>query len=193
MKTLLFLAGLLAASSLAAREIVVFAKGESRQLDSPEPSAAAPADPGKAAFLSAFQSDLAHPAAFAAPEPLSAPPAWGKTVAGAAGSIQYHGSFAGGFVVRVALHGLAPGHRYILTLNGNPDLPGNGRLVDPVPGNPKERYFDFLTATTDPTGRYDATFGIVLAAGPYGVRFYVKDTDDFKIILYHDYFNFSVQ
>jgi hypothetical protein len=193
MKKLLLLAALLAANASFAGQIVVFAKGVFVGLDSNSPAPALPADPVRAAFLSAFQADLAHPAAFGAADRLATPPDWGRTIPGAGGTIQYHGSFRGGFVVRVALNGLAPSHRYILTLNGNPGLPGNNRLVDPVPGNPSERYFDFLTITTDTTGRFEATFGVMLPGGPYGVRFYVKDTDDFKIVLYRDYFKFAVE
>ena len=192
MKKFIIFIGLLLAGGLLARDIAVFAKGEFIVLDAMGSPPARPADPAKAAFLAAFEAERAHPAAFPVADNLSNPPAWGKTIAGAGGTIQYHGSFAGGFVVRVALNGLAPNHRYILTLNGKPDLPGNNRLVDPVPGNETERYYDFLTATTDTAGRYEATFGILLPAGPYGVRFYVKDTDDFKIVLYRDYFRFTV-
>jgi hypothetical protein len=42
-------------------------------------------------------------------------------------------------------------------------------------------------------GEYMATFAIALPKGPYDVRFYVKDTDDFKIVLYHDFFRFAVE
>lgn len=192
MKKFLFLAGLLLGSGLFAQQIAVFAKGEFIVLDSGTP-APGPKDPAKAAFLAAYQADLARPAGFVAPLPLSAPPEWGRTVPGAAGTIRFHGSFHGGFVVRVALEGLVPGHKYILCLNGNPALAGNDLLVDAVPHNEKERYYDFLTATTDAAGRYQATFGIALPASPYDVRFYVKDTGDFKIVLYHDYFKFTVE
>jgi len=192
MKLPAVVASLILALRLPASPIAVLAKGEAVTIDPNGPPPAAPADPVRAAFLHAFESDLTRPAEFGPIAPLTAPPAWGRTVAGAGGSIQHHESFRGGFVVRVALHGLRPLHRYILTLNGNPALPGNNRLVDPVPGNPAERYLDFLTVTTDGTGSYEATFGILLPTGPYGVRFYVKDTDDFKIILYRDYFRFTV-
>jgi hypothetical protein len=192
MKRLLLLAGLLLGGGLFAQQIAVFAKGDFSLLDSGAP-ASGPKDPAKAAFLAAYQADLARPAAFATPFALSAPPEWGRTVPGAAGTIQYHESFHGGFVVRVALEGLLPGHKYILCLNGNPALAGNDLLVDPVTPGAKERYYDFLTATTDAAGRYAATFGIALPVSPYDVRFYVKDTADFKIVLYHDYFKFTVE
>jgi hypothetical protein len=192
MKPFLFFAGLLLGHTLFAEQIVVFAKGDFVVLDSTKP-APAPTVPAKSAFLATVKADLTHPAAFAAPFALSAPPEWGKTVPGASGKIEFHDKFRGGFFVHVTLEGLAPDHRYILTLNGNPKLAGNDRLVDAVPGLATERYFDFLTATTDEHGSYQATFAIALLAGPYDVRFYVKDTDDFKIVLYHDYFKFTVE
>lgn len=193
MKPLLVLAALFALGQPAlADQIVVFAKGETLTLNSGSPTPA-PKEPARVTFLQGVKADLAHPAAFAKPFALIAPPAWGKTVPGASGKIEFHKKFAGGFFVRVNLDGLAPDHRYILTLNGNPKLAGNDRLADAVPGMATERYFDFQTITADTQGRYGATFAIALPAGPYDVRFYVKDTTDFKIVLYHDYFKFTVE
>jgi len=192
MKSRILSAALLFTPALFANDIVVFAKGQFTILDSATP-AAAPNDPGQTRFLAGFQADVAHPAPFAPPFKLIAPPEWGKTVPGAAGSLVFHDKFRGGFLVRVSLDKLAPKHRYILTLNGNPKLAGNERLVDLVPGMETERYFDFLTITTDADGHFAATFGIALVPGPYDVRFYVKDTADFKIVLYHDYFKFTVE
>lgn len=193
MKPLLVIVGLLALNQPAvANQIVVFAKGEFLTLNSGD-AAPVPTEPDRVHFLQAFKTDLAHPAAFAKPFALIAPPDWGKPISGASGKIGFHKKFAGGFFVRVALAGLAPAHRYVLTLNGNPKLAGNDRLVDAVPGMAAERYFDFQTITTDAQGCYVATFGIALLPGPYDVRFYVKDTADFKIVLYHDYFKFTVE
>jgi hypothetical protein len=191
MKKLIVLGLLLLAIRLAAAQIVVFAKDNSAALDlasaSPQPK-----DSAQASFLAAYQADLAHPAAFAAPIPLVAPPAWGRAVPGATGKIRFHDAFRGGFVVQLDLTGLTPSHQYILCLNGNPALAGNDLLPDGVPGNEKEKYLDFQTVTTDAQGAYHATFGIALQTGAYDVRLYVKDTDDFKIVLYHDYFKFKV-
>ena len=192
MKILLTVVGLSLGHALFAEQIVVFSKGEFAVLDSGK-KAPAPKDPIKAAFLATVESDLAHPSAFVSPFELSAPPDWGKTISGASGKIKFHENFHGGYFVRVYLEGLTPNHRYILTLNGNPKLAGNNRLVDAVPGLPAERYFDFFVSTTNAHGRYDATFAIALLPGPYDVRFYVKDTTDFKIVLYHDYFKFAVE
>jgi len=192
MKFLPLLAALLFCPVLFASDIIVYAKGQFAVLDSAAANPV-PKDSGQAGLLAAYQTDLAQPAPFAPPIQLIAPPGWGKTVPGALGRLEFHDKFRGGFIVRVTLAGLAPKHRYILTLNGNPKLAGNDRLVDVVPGMETERYFDFLTITTEKDGHYDATFAIALATGPYDVRFYVKDTADFKIVLYHDYFKFAVE
>lgn len=168
---------LLVSSALAAEPIIV---------PGPEKS------PARATVPAAFISAVRARGEAGAPLPLIAPPAWGRTVPDASGTVRLHPTVANGLVLQVALKGLLPAHRYILTLNGNPKLPGNDLLPDPVPGLPAERYYDFQTATTDDHGAYAATFGIVLPAGDYQVRFYVKDTADFKIVLYHDYFPCAV-
>jgi hypothetical protein len=188
MKLLLLIICLQSSTGLFARDIVVFAKGDSFVLG----SGAETTDPAKVQFLAAFKADLARPPSFEGPFPLAVLPEFGREVPGATGEIRYHGSYPGGFVIRVNLDGLLPNHRYIFTLNGNPERPGNDQLMDRVPQNSKEKYYDFLTVTTGANGQYDATIGIRLPAGPYEVRFYVKDTADFKIILYRDFFKFQV-
>ena len=192
MISLLIAAVLLFSGELTARNIVVFAKGDTLALQ----SGTAPAgleDPEKDSLLAAFRAGLAPGLKFKNPMKLTDLPQWGRKIPGAGGIIQYRKSFHGGFILRVRLEGLAPDHKYIFTLNGNPERAGNDNLVDPVPGNEKERYFDFFTAAMDPVGRYQAVFCIRLSPGPYDVRFYVKDTDDFKIVLYRDFFKFTVE
>jgi len=194
MKTLLIAAIVWLAfeTGLSAQETVVFAKGDSLALG-PGTSGNTVTNPVKASFLAAFKADLANPSAFVEPAKLTELPNYGRKVEGAGGEVRYHASFRGGFVVVAALEGLIPSHRYILTLNGNPSRAGNTNLVDTVSSNSKEKYYDFQTITTDATGRYHATFGVVLPAGPYDVRFYVKDSADFKIVLYRDFFKFAVE
>ncbi len=195
MKKLLSAAGLLlAAASLSAQSFIVYAKGDYSPVDATMP-AAKPTDPTRAAFLAGVQAELAHPAAYETHMTLIPAPApkWGKVIEGAKGTIDFHDTFKGGFVVRVKLSGLIAGHNYRLCLNGNPKLAGNDLLVDPVKGNPAERYMDFFTAIADASGNYDATFGIALTASPYEPRFYVKDVADHTIFLYHDYFKFAVE
>ncbi len=195
MKKIFLLAGLLlAVSSLNAQSFIVYSKGDYSPVDATTP-ASKPTDPVRAGFLAAVQAELAHPATYETTMTLIPPPvpAWGKVVPGARGGIKFHDTFKGGFIVHLTLEGLTPGHAYRLCLNGNPKLAGNDLLVDAVPGNPQERYFDFFTATADAMGRFEATFGIALPPAAFEPRFYVKDTADFTIFLYHDYFKFAVE
>jgi hypothetical protein len=170
---------------------VIFAKGDSIVLGS-ETAAAEVKIPARASFLAAFKADLAHPLPLEGPFELSSMPAYGRKVPGATGEIQYHRSFHGGLVIGVTLKGLLPAHEYLLTLNGDSQRAGNGHLPDQLRGS-AQRYYDFITVTTDPAGSYHATFGVGLPAGPYDVSFFVKDTADFKIVLQHDFFRFIVE
>jgi hypothetical protein len=187
------------AGSAAAQQIVVLERTDVRILDSggqgtlPGSPGSPTDDPEKAAFLQAVQADLARHAPFDDELTLVNPPAWGRVVSPeTTGKVRIRRAFDHGFVFHLGLDHLLPNHRYILTLNGNPQRAGNGFLADPVPGNPKERYYDFYVAMTDANGGYDADFGVFLHPGDYDIRFYVKDTEDFKIVLYHDFFKMTV-
>jgi DNA-directed RNA polymerase subunit RPC12/RpoP len=171
---------------------VIFAKGDGLAFESGTTNAELE-DPAKATFLDAFKADLARPPAFAGPDKLSGLPIYGRAVPGAAGEIEWQNSFQGGLVIGVTLQGLTPNHPYILTINGTPSRAGNDKLMETVDPKKKEKYYDFSTVTTDAAGRYQATFGIRLPTSQYDVRFYVKDTTDFKIVLYHDFFQFTVE
>jgi hypothetical protein len=186
----LIVASLQLGSVVPAQPVIVFGKGDSVVV---QPSMPVPDAPTKDIFYRAFKADMEHPAEFEPQIDLTAFPQLGRLVPGASGGIQFHRSFRGGFIVRVGLEGLLPDHPYILTLNGSPERAGNANLVDPVPGGGPEKYFDFQTVTTDSRGSYQAAFAIALPPGPYDVRFYVKDTADFKIVLYHNFFRFAVE
>jgi hypothetical protein len=193
MKTKLLLALLILARPLAAQHLAVFGEYDYYDLDSGF-ALSGPKEPDRAAFFGAFKADVAQHAPFESTMDLVSPPAWGKTVGPAArGTIRFHPSFERGFCCRLSLENLLPGHSYILTLNGNPSRSGNGLLPSSVPGNEKEKYYDFLVVKTDAAGAYDATLGIFLKPGDYDVRCYVKDTSDFKIVLYRDFFPFKVR
>jgi len=189
---LLILASLSLAVRLPAENIVVFAKGESRILDSA--SIQKPNEPAKASFLDAAKRDFERGAPYDAAFPLINPPAWGRVVSGdTTGKLQIRRSFVGGFAFHLDLEHLLPKHTYVLCINGRPDHPGNELLPESVPGHDAEKYYDFCTVTTDPQGAYHAGFALLLHPGPYNVHFYVKDTTDFKIVLYGlEYFDFTV-
>jgi hypothetical protein len=192
MKRLLLLALLLPLGAFASPPVVVFGEKEFYALDSP--TAAGPRDAAQQAFFAGYRADWGRQAPYEASLALVSPPAWGKTVGPATkGEIDYRKSFPGGFVFRLALESLLPNHEYILTLNGNPARAGNALLRSAVPGNPQERYYDFLIVRTDAKGGYEADLGVALKPGDYDVRCYVKDTADFKIVLYRDFFKFAVR
>ena len=171
---------------------VIFAKGDSMTLESGI-AAAEVEDPAKAAFLAAFKADLASPSAFQGSVDLPIFPGYNGPSQGVTGNIQWHKSFPGGLVIGVTLQGLIPGHDYVLTLNGDPQRAGNNYLMERMANSHGEKYYDFSKVTTDTTGSYHATFGVMLPAGQYDVLFFLKDTTGFKIVLYWDFLQFTVE
>jgi DNA-directed RNA polymerase subunit RPC12/RpoP len=169
---------------------IVFAKGDSLVIGAGTNEAAVK-DPVQASFLANFKDDLARPLPFKEPLPLTPGP--GRKVPGATGEIRYHNSFPGGLVIGVKLDGLVPNHEYILTLNGAIQHDGNNNLPDQLSRNNPQKFFDFSPAITDENGRYETTFGIRLPPGPYDVYFFMKDTSDWKIVLSHSFFQFTVE
>ncbi len=170
---------------------VVFAKGDSIVLGAGTAEAEVK-DLAQAAFLAAFKTNLACPLTFEGPLELT-PLSGSRSVPGATGEIHYLGSFPGGLVIGVTLAGLVPNHEYVLTLNGAVQHAGNDNLPDQLSRNSRQKFYDFTRITTDANGRYQATFGIRLPAGPYEVYFFVKDTSDWKIVLSHAFFKFTVE
>ncbi len=174
----------------ATEPLAIFGRQDFRRVT----TGSAPADRTQAAFWKAFRHDRMVGTRFEVRLALVNPPEWGKTVSPrTSGTEQLHPAFPGGLVCRLTLHDLQPNHGYILTLNGNPKLEGNALLPTPVPGNEAEKYYDFLDIVTDAQGRYERDLGVFLKPGSYQVRLYVKDTADFKIVLYHDYAPFVVE
>lgn len=192
-KLLLIVPLLAFGDGLFAGQIVVFGEKDFYVLDAGT-TPAGPKEADRLAFFDAFRADAGRQAPLEDSLELISPPAWGKTVGPAThGKLQFHPSFRGGFACRITLESLLPDHDYILTLNGNPERAGNGLLLSAVPGNGAERYYDFLIVRTDSGGHYDAGLGVFLKPGAYDVRCYVKDTADFKIVLYRDFFKFEVR
>jgi hypothetical protein len=187
------LARLFAVSAPAAGEIAVFGEKDFYAINS-DAAGAASKEADRAAFLGSYKTDVGRHTPFESALDLVSPPEWGKTVSATTrGRLQFHPSFPGGFACRISLENLLSDHAYILTLNGNPAKAGNSLLQSAVPGNAEERYYDFLIIRTDSRGHYDANLGVFLKRGSYDVRCYVKDTGDFKIVLFRDFFTFEVK
>ncbi|MCR6656801.1 MAG: hypothetical protein NVV63_13540 [Opitutus sp.] len=161
MKALLLTLALLPATfatAALAEPLAIFARDDARKsIDAP------PSDACAATFFATFFQDRSAAVPFEGSLALVNPPSWGKTISRTTGGgLTYHRSFAGGFVAKLTLHGLASHHTYILTLNGNPELAGNELLLTPVPGLEEERYYDFLDIRTDADGRYEGELGVYL-------------------------------
>jgi hypothetical protein len=193
MKYLLLIAGIYMSSIVFSQQIIVFKKGEKCYIGS-KSKPCKPEGDDELAFLNGFKSASFQDTSRIKKTNLITPPLeWGKKVSDATiGEIAYYNTFPKGFIIDLSLHHLLPDHAYLLTLNGNPKLAGNDLLPDTVPNYSIEKYYDFLSIKTNVNGEYHARIGIFLKPGDYHVRFYVKDTDGFKIVLYHDYFKFTV-
>ena len=193
MKRLLLLSLVLLSLIGNAQKNVIFSKTEKCYLNADE-GACKPGTPDKIEFLTLFNHQSKKTSGELAKARLITPPLeWGKKVSDSTyGEIAYLPALKYGFFVNLQLVNLLPDHNYQLCLNGNPKLAGNDLLPDTVPNLNIEKYYDFLSVKTDSHGSYKSTIGIFLKPGDYNVRFYVKDTNGFKIVLYHDYFKFSV-
>jgi len=193
MKYVLLLIGISIGSALYSQRIIVFSKTEKCFLEA-KSNVCNPAEVRKVEFMNNFiNKDFRDTLQMSKARLITPPLEWGKKVSDTTyGEFVYNNSFAGGFITDLNLFNLIPDHTYLLTLNGNPKLAGNNLLPDTVPNNNIEKYYDFLSIKTDFHGKYHARIAVYLKQGNYQVRFYVKDTDRFKIVLYHDFFKFKV-
>ena len=193
MKHLAIAALLLLGPSLAAHPMAVFGEKDTYMADSAGGDQG-PVEPDRGRFIQGFKAFLSEKTPFDKTADIVNPPSWGKTLSASThGTLHYLASFPHGFVCHVALENLEPNHEYILTLNGNPERAGNFLLPTPVTPGSKENYYDFQIVKTDDKGRYEETLAIYLKPGDYDVRWYVKDTSGFKIVLYRDFFTFKVE
>ena len=193
MKPLILLIFLFACMQLAAQPIIILENGRNyaQEINSVSPLNFSASELN---FIHSVHLSYGHKSEIIEAKPLVIPPIeWGKMESDSThGLLNHYQKFPHGFYAEVNLFHLIPGHDYVLTLNGNPNLEGNELLPDLVPGMEEERFYDVLRITTDQQGNYQATIAVFLKQGNYHARFYVKDTEDWKIVLYHDYFKFEV-
>lgn len=195
MKNLLFLALMSLSSMTFSQQIVVFGKEELCDLNTNN-SICMTSDKNKQDFINLFKiSNFQDTAQINKVEFITPPLQWGRNISNAVkyGEVIFYKSQVNGFIFNLKLMNLLPDHNYIFTLNGNPKLEGNNLLPDTVPNLKAEKYYDFLFVRTNAVGEYTGKIGVYLLKGDYHVRFYVKDHDDFKIVLYHDYFKFKIK
>jgi len=193
MKRLILLIFIISVIQLAAQPIIILDKGRnySNEINSVSPPEYVASELN---FIHSVHLSYGRKSELIDAKLLVIPPIeWGKTEADSThGVINHYQKFPHGFYSEVNLLNLIPLHDYVLTLNGNPNLEGNELLPDLVPEMEEERFYDMLRITTDTLGNYQATIAVFLKQGNYNARFYVKDTEDWKIVLYHDYFKFEV-
>lgn len=118
-----------------------------------------------------------------------APNSWGKTIPSSSGKIYYYDKFQEAFSGGIILGGLAPNHGYFLSLHGKPSNPGYDFL--PQIDDKGQRYFDFLQVNTNSVGNVSEKFNVAMKPGDYNVKFFVKDINDWKIVLYNDILIFT--
>ena len=195
MKNLLLLIFISLSSFTFSQQIVVFSKDEVCDLKTNN-SICQTSEKNKSDFINLFKiSDFSDTSLISKIEFIAPPLQWGRKIGNEAkyGEVIFYKSLINGYVFNIKLANLLPNHSYILTLNGNPSLEGNNLLPDTVPNLKAEKYYDFLSVKTDAGGEYNAKIGVYLLKGDYHVRFYIKDHDDCKIILYHDYYRFKIK
>lgn len=115
---------------------------------------------------------------------------WGKQISSmSSGKISYSKRSRGAIRGEAELTNLLPNNTYILSVNATKDHPYNIKLPEDCNG---ERCFNFKQFTTDANGYSKENFDIALSRGNYKVRFFVKDINDSKVVLYNDIFIFSI-
>lgn len=108
---------------------------------------------------------------------------WGKPVPGSSGKVTFS-TEKQALLGTVELRGLKPNHAYTLSLDGSDQLPQR---------KGEAKFFDFLQVTSDLSGNIIKEFNAPLPSGDYSVKFFVKNNDDWKIVLYNDFFHFKIK
>jgi len=119
-----------------------------------------------------------------------APDEWGKNLPQAVGKIIFKDSSEGKFEGIIEAEGLGENVPYMLSLNGKPSHPSNARLPQK---KEEERYLDFETIKADPGGVLMGKFSASLEPGSYDVKIFLKDSRDWKIVMYNDDLKFNVK
>ncbi len=195
MKNLLIIAFIFSGYSVYAQKIVVFGKEELCDVTSGS-NTCVPAIREKQDFLNIFNvSDFSDTSQVKKMDFITPPMQWGKRVMDSVkyGGFEFYKATDKGFIFNLKVMNMLSNHKYVICLNGNPSLEGNTLLPDPVPGNPAEKYYDFLTIRTNAAGAYQGKIGVYLNKGDYNLRMYIKDQTDHIIVLYHDFFKFKIR
>ena len=120
-----------------------------------------------------------------------APKSWGKPISGSSGKLVFNVDQPEQLNGKIQVEGLKANHFYTVTLNGKVEDKSNNLLPQTYG---VERYVDITEFMTDSMGNVDsAFFKVFLSSGAYNVKFFIKDRDDWKIVLYNNYFVFYIK
>ena len=114
---------------------------------------------------------------------------WGKPVKNSFGELTFCTESSKYFKGNIVLKKLKPNHNYILTFNSKRGGSGGKNLPERY-GN--EYKWDFLQLSTDSEGNCKKKIKRRLNIDNYDIKFFVKDTDDWQIVLYTDFLNFEI-
>lgn len=114
---------------------------------------------------------------------------WGKKIEKSSGNLIYCQKYKEYLKGKIVINGLTPNNDYMLCLNSKPRGAGSKYLPDEYQD---ERKKDFYQFTTDSFGNYNGEFEEMLEPSSYSVKLFVKDMNDWQIVLYNDYLDFRV-
>jgi len=124
-------------------------------------------------------------------ELIPAPKSWGLPIKDSSGYISYKKVYNDKKMnIKVKILGLLPLHSYVFSINGKHWHKSNNILSQRY-GN--EGYFDFAQVMTDNEGNCEKYFSLNLPADNYNVKFLVKDPKSWKVVLYNDFFIFTIK
>ena len=116
------------------------------------------------------------------------PKDFGKQVEGSSGKVIYCVESSKYFIGEIIIEGLEPSRDYMLTINGKPGQPGN-ECLSQRPSN--VCYLDFRQIKTDSVGNCHRPFRRKLEPSDYDVKFFIKDMEDWRIVLYNNFLFFQ--
>jgi len=121
-------------------------------------------------------------------------PSWlsrsSKTTPLPSGRIQFTNYAKGKLTGSILLEQLEPNRSYILSIERKPGQPGSDKLLEQFK---KEGRIDLQHIKTDEKGSYKGEFALELPPGDYDVRLLVRDELSWEVVLYNDFWVFTIK
>jgi len=126
------------------------------------------------------------------------PPTWEKSKRKEpiqSGKLLYYDNSPGTLKGEIKLSRLRPNQLYALILQGKREHPSSRYLPQTLKGyrGEEKKYFEFKRVHTDKRGYLKTNFEVNLPAGVYDVKFFVRYGGDGSLVLYNDFFLFTVR